>query len=478
MSSSRDGAAPRRATEDAEPDDLDELLAVDDAAEEIVAADDVAMVSDDDDVALQDDLVARFDLPRDSLFAIAQHPRSLALIAIGGSAAPADDAPGAAWLLDAAPCRPLLPPSYVADAGAAPPPSQLRSLAALDGHSDSVSALCWSLPRGDVLLSADLDGRLRAWRTRVPDAVASAVAVSLLAEAREVDEINWLAPCPAPAHPGAVALGAADGSVWVYQVDAAAAADALRIVRSYFLHTAPCTAGAWTPDGQLLASVSEDGSLYVWDVWGVAAAAGHVTDDGMAAVALTTADQRFAVDGGLFSLAVDPRGAFVAGGGAGGAVKVVSLPRLGPGPSAPAPGGKLLASLHAQRDSVETLAAVSLAATTPPTTLLAAGSVDGSIAVYDAGRRFAVRRHIPAAHADHAVVRLDFVPGSWLLTSCGMDGVVRRWDLRADAPRPLREWKGHRGGGEGGGVLGFVQGPAGDSIVTAGDDGLALVFEA
>jgi len=39
----------------------------------------------------------------------------------------------------------------------------------------------------------------------------------------------------------------------------------------------------------------------------------------------------------------------------------------------------------------------------------------------------------------------------------------------------IREWKGHRGEGEGGGVFGFVQG--GGRIVTAGDDGVALVFE-
>ncbi|EQL01149.1 60S ribosome biogenesis protein Sqt1 [Ophiocordyceps sinensis CO18] len=80
-----------------------------------------------------------------------------------------------------------------------------------------------------------------------------------------------------------------------------------------------------------------------------------------------------------------------------------------------------------------------------------------------------------------------FVPQSWLLTSCGMDGVVRRWDLRAGGATGssaaadaglLKEWRGHRGDGEGGGVLCFVQGQTGERVVTAGDDGLALVFEA
>jgi ribosome assembly protein SQT1 len=38
------------------------------------------------------------------------------------------------------------------------------------------------------------------------------------------------------------------------------------------------------------------------------------------------------------------------------------------------------------------------------------------------------------------------------------------------------EWKGHRGGGEGGGIMGFVQGN-GEAVVTAGDDHVALVFK-
>jgi ribosome assembly protein SQT1 len=255
----------------------------------------------------------------------------------------------------------------------------------------------------------------------------------------------------------------------------------------------------------MLATVSEDGSLYVWDVFGDAAAAGVLQGDGgQTVVALTAADQRFAVEGGLFSVATSPAGAFLAVGGAGGAIKVVGLPRLsadaaagirGSAPSKAKGGraipkaagaatagqaGQILADLHAQGDGIETLAFAA-----PPLTLLAAGSVDGSIALYDAAHRFAVRRHIREAHEDYSVVKVEFVhsaaTGGWLLTSCGMDGVVRRWDARGGTAVAnsglLSEWKGHRGDGEGGGVLGFVQG-AGERIVTAGDDGLALVFEA
>lgn len=139
--------------------------------------------------------------------------------------------------------------------------------------------------------------------------------------------------------------------------------------------------------------------------------------------------------------------------------------------------GQILASLQAQGDSVETLAF-----STPPLTLLAAGSVDGSIMLFDTAHRFALRRHIREAHEEFAVVKVEFVPGStgYLLTSCGLDGVVRIWDTRggtaASGQGLVQEWRGHRGEGEGGGVLGFVQGGE-KRIVTAGDDGVSLVFE-
>ncbi|UNI13741.1 60S ribosomal subunit assembly or modification protein [Purpureocillium takamizusanense] len=528
MSSSKDHV-------DRPEDDVDEndMLDADEAAEEIVnEGDDVAMDSDDEaeELVLQNDSIAYFDLPQDSLFTIAQHPVHPSLVAVGGSAGQDDDAPGAGWLFDtsAAVSRPVLPPSFASDpdaAAEAPKSTQLESLFSLDGHTDSINTLCWTLPRGEVLVSGGLDGRLRAWRADVRP--QSGVSMKLLGETQEVEEINWLAPCPSATNPNTVAFGASDGSVWVYTIDPSDEANPLQIVQSYFLHTGPCTAGAWTPDGQLLVTISEDSSLYVWDVWGAAAAKGLVGDNGMTAVSLTGEDQRFEVEGGLYSIAIDSKGTFVAVGGAGGAIKIVSLPRLaqqggqsqarssaGRGAANKAAtdaaaGGQILASLHTQGDSVETLAVSSLQ-TTPPTTLLAAGSVDGSIVVYDVSRRFAVRRHIVGAHEDHSIVKVEFVRGTWLLTSCGMDGVVRRWDLRAGgaaasggggvvAPtgaQPagaagaggataatadaglLKEWKGHRGDGEGGGVLGFVQGETGERLVTAGDDGVALVFEA
>ena len=88
----------------------------------------------------------------------------------------------------------------------------------------------------------------------------------------------------------------------------------LHIVQSYFLHTAPCTAGAWTADGQLLVTVSEDNSFFVWDVFGAAAAQNLVESNGQTVVSMNGQDQRFEVQGGFTSVAVDPKGVFAAAG--------------------------------------------------------------------------------------------------------------------------------------------------------------------
>jgi ribosome assembly protein SQT1 len=492
------------------------MLDPNEAGEEIIDDGDAAMDSGSDyegeggddeimqEVQLQNDSAAYFDQHKDSIFCIAQHPLYPNIVATGGSEG--EDAGGIGYIFDTTPeDRPVLPASYQSAPQERVERKGQVALFTLEGHTDSINGLAFTLPRGEFLVSGGLDGKLRAW-------AANGQSWKFLAEAQEVEEINWLIACPNPAYPNTIALGANDGSVWVYTIDGSSADAPLQIVQSYFLHTESCTAGAWSADGKLLATVSEDGSLYVYDVFGEAAAAGLTQGDGgQTVVGLTSLDQRFAVEGGLFSVAIAPSGAFVVVGGAGGSIKVVGLPRLsteasgaapagraGAGAASKAKGGKqaggkasgggasagqagqILADLQAQGDGIETLAFAP-----PPLTLLAAGSVDGSIALYDSAHRFAVRRHIKEAHEDFSVVKLEFVKnartGGWLLTSCGMDGVVRRWDTRGGTTAAnsgfLREWKGHRGDGEGGGVLGFVQGD-GERIVTAGDDGISLVFEA
>ncbi|PGH09023.1 hypothetical protein AJ79_05818 [Helicocarpus griseus UAMH5409] len=494
-----------------------------DAAEEIPADEDHPMdddFSDDEaghqeELSFQNDSLAHFDKHTDSLFCIAQHPLHPSITITGSG----DDT---AYIFDSAADRPLLPRSYESNPQPKGERESLPAIAKLDGHTDSVNAVAFTEPAGEYVVTAGLDGKLRAWRDS--SAQKNGTAWTFLAEVQEVEEINWVATCPAKSggeeNKNLIALGANNGSVWVYRIDAQDESDPVSMVACFFQHTESCTAGAWTPDGKLLATVSEDASFYVYDVFGAAAAAGVASPAGtQVVVGLTAQDQRFAVEGGLYSVAIAPTGAFAAVGGAEGHIKVVGLPRLpssttaaaqttskskakskagGAAPAAGGGAGTLLASLQAQTDGIETLSFSS-----PPLTLLAAGSVDGSIALFDTAHRFAIRRHIRSAHEDTAVVKVEFVHDetasavqsaatgksrSWLLTSVGMDGVVRRWDTRGGTAAAgyglVKEWRGHLGmneneeGEQSGGILGFVQGgEAGRRIVTAGDDGVALVFE-
>ena len=470
------------------------LLDAEDAAEEIVENDDQDhhMDSDPEDgieetIQLQNDSTAHFDAHTDSIFCIAQHPVDRSIVATGGG-----DDTTYVWS-SSPPSRPL-PASY--ESAPQSERASLESIARLTGHTDSVNAITFTQPSGSYLVTGGLDGQVRVH-------VATDSTYNLLASTQEVPEVNFFAPCPNASYPDTFALGASDGSVWVYRIDSAEKDNQLQVLQAYYLHTEAVTAGAWTHDGKLLATVSEDGTFYTWDPFAEAAAKG-VKGTGQAIVGLSPEDQRFAVEGGLYSVAIAPGDAIAVVGGAGGNIRVVGLPRLdvpadrgikgggarnknaggkkaGGPPGEGGQAGQILASLQVQSDGVETLAF-----SQPPMTLLAAGSVDGSIVLLDYAHRWAVRRHIKDAHDEFAVVKVEFMsPESGkphILTSCGMDGVVKRWDSRggtaAGGQGLVGEWRGHRGEGEKGGVLGFVEGGKKGTIVTAGDDSVALVFDA
>jgi len=378
-------------------------------------------------------------------------------------------------------------------------PAEAKVLQKLGGHTDSIVAGGWTHD-GNTLITAGLDGRVRSWRQKLPGRTGVKVnGWEWASEVQEVEEVQWV-----DFHPGenVFALGAGDGSVWVYEVEGSGE---LVLRHAMYNHTGSCTAGQWTPDGGLLVTVSEDGSLYAWDV----------NEGGRAVVSLTGDDQRWFVDGGWVSVAVNWDSSAAVAGSAGGVCKVVGLPRTttatttniipapsrgrggrGAGTAGGSQAGQILATMATHTQSVESL---SFSRSLP---LLASSSVDGSIVIYDTSRAYSVRRTIPHAHpnprfspsqqpptststststpaepiednGENTVVKVEFInsthpPTGIILTSCGVDGTVKRWDGRSGAE--LGCWRGHADG-----VLGFVQ--AERRIVTAGDDHVALVFD-
>lgn len=428
------------------PDDIQDeeptMLAPDEAAEEIVDDGDVPMDSDDEaeEFELINDSQAYFDKHSDSIFSIAAHPTNPTLFLTGGG----DDV-AYIWTPDI--------PANPDDANIIPRESKI--VARLAGHKDSVTAAGFTNPDGKYAVTGGLDGKLQLFD--------QGLNWKKIAEAQEVEEINWIQPHPTEP---IIALGASDGSVWIYTLENGT----LEIKQALYSHTASCSAGVWTSDGTILCTVSEDGSFYAWNA-----------ESGNSVVALTSTDQRFAIEGGLYSVTVSPSGAVAVVGGATGEMRVVGLPSSsqatagtqrrgasrpmasGGGSSGGGQVGQIIASLHTHSESVESLAFH------PTQPLLASAGVDGKIVIYDAARGFPVRKTLEGGHTE-AVVKIEFVnTEGWILTSCGVDGTVRRWDARAGTE--IGCWRGHLGVtlGEGGeGVLGFVQ--TKDRVVTAGDE--------
>jgi ribosome assembly protein SQT1 len=161
-------------------------------------------------------------------------------------------------------------------------------------------------------------------------------------------------------------------------------------------------------------------------------------------------DARFDA-GPLTSLVINPSSTVVAVGGTEGLIKLVNMSN-----------GNILATLGAKTgDSIETLAW--------STTLLivAAGSVDGRIYLYDT-QSYRLRNTL--SH-DDAVTAIILPEGSFELTSTSIDKSVRRWDIRTG--REIARRTGHQDAIVGGLALS----KDGKKVITGGDDTVALVCE-
>ncbi|KAL8711406.1 MAG: hypothetical protein Q9225_007128, partial [Loekoesia sp. 1 TL-2023] len=144
------------------PSDDEALLDPSEAAEVIPDDPDHPMDSEDEDpqsdgdrqeeIQLQNDSIAYFDLHTDSIFCIANHPLTPTTIATGGG----DDT---TYIFSADVPSPVLPQSYESNPYTSR--SSLQPIAKLTGHTDSINALTYTLPSGDYLLTGGLDGQLR-----------------------------------------------------------------------------------------------------------------------------------------------------------------------------------------------------------------------------------------------------------------------------------------------------------------------------
>lgn len=302
---------------------------------------------------------------------------------------------------------------------------------AIKVHEDSVTSIAFSSD-GSMLASAGMDGSVHVWRVASNAGAYSVEDATVLEPGSEVMWMSW--------HPAGLVLiaGTQDGLVWMWRLPKG------DVMNTFAGHTGACTGGAWSTDGKSFTTCGEDAVVIRWD-----------PRSGQPSCRLDCGnDERLAPGndgaGAWNVVAVDATGNIAAVGSSEGLVKVLNLQN----------NGQLLASLEAQSDSIE---AVAYSQGQPA--LLACASVDGTVAVYEAG---SLRLRTTLRH-DDAVVSIHFEPNTPFLFTASTDRSCRQWDVRTGAM--LKQWFGSRNS-----ILCMAVAKGGKKIVAAGDDSNALVF--
>ncbi|BFZ55641.1 hypothetical protein PYCC9005_002682 [Savitreella phatthalungensis] len=370
-------------------------------------------------IAARDDSVQGFFDHKDSIYAVAIHPTVTDIAASGGG-----DEKAYLWRI-----------------------STGERLATLDGHSDSVTGVSFSAD-GSLLATSGMDGLICVWKVSGGEGAGATVSAELAVELEPGSEVMW-----ATWHPkgNVLVAGTQDGLVWMWNLPKG------DVMHTLSGHTGACTYGVWASDGKSLVTCAEDATLIKWDP----------RSGSPVARIDCAADERLAPgpdgQGAWNVVAVDPTATVVAAGSSEGLVKVINL--AGASSSGTTNNNTLIASLEAQQESIEAIA-YSSSATATGGALLACASVEGSVAIYEAG---SLRLRTTLKH-DDAVVALHFEPNTPYLFTASTDRSCRKWDIRTG--QQIKQWTGHQDS-----ILCMAVAKGGSKVVTAGDDFAALVFE-
>ncbi|KAF9563254.1 WD40 repeat-like protein [Agrocybe pediades] len=307
-------------------------------------------------------------------------------------------------------------------------------IAKLTGHSDSVTNTAWSTD-GEMIATGGMDGKVRVWRRVGKDNFNTWEFLTELDGPDEVMFLRW--------HPKGNALlaGSNDSTLWLWQLPSG------KTLQVFAGHIGPVNCGDFTPDGKRIVSADQEGNLVYWDPRNPAPI-----------FKLGPNDARFSLDG-ITSLAVNPASTLAVVGGAAGGVRVVSLSK-----------GEIVSTLggHTEGESIEAIVFVDLAGSgsTGPGVVVT-GATDGKACIWDLTT---MRLRATLTHDDAITTLLAHpAPKSYLLISGSADKTLRTWDARNGTL--LRKHTGHRDA-----ILGASLGLDGSVIVSAGDDGVCMVF--
>lgn len=311
-----------------------------------------------------------------------------------------------------------------------------RFVGELQGHTESVVAGGFTAD-GKHVISADMTGLVLVHR-----ASKGGQKWTRAADLQEVDEVLWVEVHPRLPY---FAFGAPDGSVWVYQV---AEDGSLEQLMLGFSHGAECNGGIFVStendDSLTLVTVAEDGSVVAWNAF-----------TGAVVYKLLPHDVFKGVESPW--VLVKSHKNVIAVGGRDGQLAIINTD-----------SGKLVYTVKTI-DNVEDVADLLIEALawceSPQAHLLAVGLVSGDVLLFDA-LLWRLRR---SWKVEDTVTKLQFVGSTPVLVGASMNGKIYQWDSRTGAEL----FVGH---GHNMGVLDFVVADAGKTLVTAGDEGVSLVF--
>eukprot|EP00055_Hartaetosiga_balthica_P015657 m.94000 g.94000 ORF g.94000 m.94000 type:complete len:627 (+) comp8921_c4_seq1:68-1948(+) len=292
----------------------------------------------------------------------------------------------------------------------------------ITAHNDSIIALQFS-GNGEYLATGSLDGAVKVWSTKDWEQVLDLDAG---------DDLSCI-----DFHPSAPFLvaGCASGAAIMWHVPTGNA--------SYFqAHFENITAIKWLPNGRSFATTGEDGLLVTW------------SPKTQQALSKTDAKSEHKFhECPIGAMACHPDNNVIATGGADGKMMFTNISSKG--------CGSVVITFGDHTDNVETIA---FSNTTP--TLLASGSLDGKIHVYNA-----TTRHLQSTLThDAGVVKIMFHPTKPILYSCSLDSTVRVWDARSG--ECLHVCTGHVSH-----VLDLALVDGGNKILTAGEDSDVMLFK-
>lgn len=314
----------------------------------------------------------------------------------------------------------------------------LKLVTEFKGHNESVISGGFTAS-GEFVVTGDMSGKVLVHKS-----AKRGQQWNLISEIQETEEVSWIKLHPKQ---NVFAFGGLDGSVWVYQINASSVDQLM----SGFSHQDFCTNGIFVDinDEELLTLVttSEDGSIVSWNCY---TAQPNWKIDPSKLKGLTPPWVSIDKDPSEQSniLAVGARDAHLAiiNSSTGAVLSIF----------------KALELADDQDVYDSSIEAVSFCSVQP---ILALGLVSGNVVLFDT-KTWKPRRNIKL---EDAITKLSFVSNSPILCGSSMNGKVYKWDSRTG--EELFVGVGHHMG-----VLDFAIQNNGAKLITAGDEGVSLVF--